>query len=527
MSLWRNALLVLALLAPIVSAETRTAASASYDDVGAAVAVAAAGDTVLVPPGTAEWTRTLVITRGILLKGAGMDKTVLVNRTPDHRCLVQYHPADYGANDPFRLTGFAFDLADNGAGFVLGVHAKKAPFTVQTCIRIDHNRFMNDSTRRNQAVWNYGAMYGVVDSNVFDNVAYPTRNAPQVGGSSWWDHFPYTFGRPDQNLCYEDNLFNGVTIVAASQFRGRYMFRYNPINLAANAHPLFDMHGNQPSGANRGAAQGMYSTFGGEMYGNLINENDHDVGLLDQRGGKVLVFYNNIVGTRRPYMKLRDEYPDSDEPTTSTQPQHVSESYYWNNRFNAEALIRTGVPGAGDAPRTATGGGADFLEDAARTFDAGYGRGVYGLSICGGRGAGEYRRIIRAEGHRLTVDAPWQVVPDATSQYRIVSDWGNVLAENRDFFNQAEPFDGTAGIGVGPLSDRPATCVPGVAYWATDQTPADLPRMVGARPAMPIAGVLYRCVAANTWEEYYRPFPYPHPLRVAGPVADTDGDGNR
>lgn len=309
MSLWTRALLALALLAPITSAETHTAASVSYDDVSAAVSATAAGDTVLVPAGSAEWTRTLTITRGIVLKGAGMDSTVIVNRTPDHRCLVTYRPADYDANDPFRLTGFTFDLASNGAGFVLGVGNKKAPFTVQTKIRVDHNRFMNDSTFKNQAIWNYGGMYGVVDSNVFDAVIYPTRNAPQVGGSSWWDHFPYTFGAMDENLCYEDNVFNGVTVVADSQFSGRYLFRYNTINVGDEAHSLFDMHGNQPSGGSRGSVGGMYSTFGGEMYGNQINAGDHGMGLLDQRGGKVLVFCNNVTTTKRPYIKVREEYP--------------------------------------------------------------------------------------------------------------------------------------------------------------------------------------------------------------------------
>ena len=143
------------------------------------------------------------------------------------------------------------------------------------------------------------------------------------------------------------------------------------------------------------------------------------------------------------------------------------------------------------------------------------------LTGCGGTGTGQFRRIIGAEGNRLTVDSPWEVAPDATSQYRIVSDWGNVLAENREFFNEAVDFDGTAGIGVGPLAARPATCAPGVAYWATDQTLADLPRMVGARPRVPLSGILYRCTAKNTGTDYYTPLPYPHPLRVTGPVADT------
>src|SRR5438034_8348679 len=43
------------------------------------------------------------------------------------------------------------------------------------------------------------------------------------------------------------------------------------------------------------------------------------------------------------------------------------------------------------------------------------------------------------------------------------------IQENRDYYNQKNPFDGTAGVGVGPLAGRPKTCTPGVAYWATDQ----------------------------------------------------------
>jgi hypothetical protein len=56
-------------------------------------------------------------------------------------------------------------------------------------------------------------------------------------------------------------------------------------------------------------------------------------------------------------------------------------------------------------------------------------------------------------------------------------------------------FTGTTGVGSGPLSGRPTTCTPGVAYWATDTS------------------TLYKCTAAgNPWIAYYTPYTYPHPL---------------
>ena len=77
------------------------------------------------------------------------------------------------------------------------------------------------------------------------------------------------------------------------------------------------------------------------------------------------------------------------------------------------------------------------------------------------------------------------------------SDFG-CITENVTFWNQKDGFDGTAGIGVGPLSARPTTCTIGVAYWATD------------------TNILYKATATNTWTAYYTPYIYPHPLRGGG-----------
>jgi hypothetical protein len=75
---------------------------------------------------------------------------------------------------------------------------------------------------------------------------------------------------------------------------------------------------------------------------------------------------------------------------------------------------------------------------------------------------------------------------------------GLVPQLNRDAWVQGASFDGTTGVGMGLLAARPATCTKGVGYWATDTK------------------TLYRAAATNTWEEYYKPYTYPHPLREEG-----------
>jgi hypothetical protein len=79
------------------------------------------------------------------------------------------------------------------------------------------------------------------------------------------------------------------------------------------------------------------------------------------------------------------------------------------------------------------------------------------------------------------------------------------LKENRDYYNETASFNGTVGVGVGPLAQRPKTCTPGVAYWATDEGEWD---STHDGPD----GQLYVCTAPNTWSLYYKPYVYPHPL---------------
>jgi hypothetical protein len=80
------------------------------------------------------------------------------------------------------------------------------------------------------------------------------------------------------------------------------------------------------------------------------------------------------------------------------------------------------------------------------------------------------------------------------------------LVQNRDWYTERAPFNGTAGVGRGPLASRPTTCSVGVAYWATDQGEWN-----SLQPGPD--GQLYKCTATNAWVLHYVPYVYPHPLQ--------------
>src|SRR5438132_12421156 len=84
------------------------AKSAALEDVKSAIASASEGDTVAVPAGTASWTSTLVITKGITLQGATSisgnlsspvvtDKTIILDDVPR-----QGHRQQQGGQPPRR-----------------------------------------------------------------------------------------------------------------------------------------------------------------------------------------------------------------------------------------------------------------------------------------------------------------------------------------------------------------------------------------------------------------------------------------
>jgi hypothetical protein len=402
------------------------AASASLANVQSAIASASVGDTVVVPAGSATWTNQLAITKGINLIGAGIGKTVITsnvllgdagNPSDKRNFLVVYEPATPATNDPFRLSGFTLDCNNVNQPVILYNYSTDYPISR---VRIDHNSL--DNSKWNSMVVK-GHVYGVVDNNVLGSVTHSYGCGPAT-----WNNVIFNFGSTDQ-IYFEYNTFNIQDTVFAGENAGRYCVRYNTFNAVGTAsgfYPLFDLHGNQ--GANSCSAM-----MGGEIYENVFNLGSNQACLFHHRGGKALCYNNTINTTGTVSLKTDEEHLDSlgDGPAInpiSGQPQHISDSYYWNNRKNGTTNVTYYVQSTTD----------------------------YGGSK------------------------------------------GLVPQHNREFWWEGGTFNGTSGVGFGLLAARPATCTTGVGYWATDTK------------------TLYRAAATNTWEEYYKPYTYPHPLREEG-----------
>ena len=141
---------------------TIRAASASRAAVGAAVAAARDGDTVLVPAGSATWTSTLTVTKNISIIGASEGQT-MISEDLSRRGNAPLISASLSHDSPpqfaysFRLSGFKFTSAnptgtpttgDNGFIKIVGAsHAGDSvkPY-VRGCVsrvRLDHLTFQS------------------------------------------------------------------------------------------------------------------------------------------------------------------------------------------------------------------------------------------------------------------------------------------------------------------------------------------------------------------------------------------------
>jgi PKD repeat protein len=172
--------------------------------------------------------------------------------------------------------------------------------------------------------------------------------------------------------------------------------------------------------------------MGVEMYENTIEAGTIGIRLLDLRGGMGLCYNNNVISSSWLDNRVREEYLDSILPPASS-PISGQPQHISNSFF-------WGNKKSGVAPANADVAIGDTVD--------------YGGST------------------------------------------GIVPREDREFWREKAVFNGTTGMGVGLLANRPTTGTLGVGYWATD------------------AKILYRWTENNRWEEYYKPYTYPHPLRI-------------
>jgi hypothetical protein len=312
------------------------AKSVSLADVSSAIASAHDGDTVVVPAGSASWTSTLTITKGITLQGASKNETVILDDIPRNQSREQ--PAKEGqlkrpgrgsilANagpmpprggpggssggailrialtprQSFRLTGFTFRC-----GSVAIANHSGAVNIKGTCpsIRLDHCHF---DQLYGSNVFVDGWLYGVIDHCTFDIRArgggpivrvFHSRWGNQPSGWGSWADPPY-FGS-EKFIFIEDNVINNRATAPErggidAGHGGRFVARYNTFN---NCNIFYH-------GSDTGVTQAYYrGTRAVEIYSNRFNATTQAVSPGQDRGGPLIWHDNTYTGPYHGGMAL-------------------------------------------------------------------------------------------------------------------------------------------------------------------------------------------------------------------------------
>ena len=459
----------------LVNAETfsctTTTASANGSAIQSAINSASAGAVICVPSGSGSGDFTLnkpVTVVGAAQRGAGTTTTT-------GRFTIT------GATGAARVTGFTFNI--------------NSYHTIEwsTGFRVDHN-IINFSPGSDFGILAYGdqntPVEGLIDNNTFKNckvVYFGSHDGAGAGNPRWSE--PLNMGTA-KALYVEDNTFN-LTDVGSynnsvdSNWGSRFVIRFNTfLNGRIEQHSL--------QGNNQRAAR-LWEIYNNTM-SNPLWKNYRPYFI---RGGTGMVFHNTSDG------KFLNNEIDID-----------------NARSSEDSIAgQLGAFGFCDGTHFPDGNmsgqqGWPCRDQIGRSTDASFWTGFGSPSPAQASAPAYFWRNTEPGG-----ETPVSRSCETAGNPRCIRQNTYHLLGNRDYYAYSSSFNGTVGIGEGPLASRPATCTTGVAYWATD---------VGewnSRNPGP-DGQLYRCAAPNTWSLYYTPYQYPHPLQAGGGGGSLPAPGN-
>ena len=331
-----TALFLFGLLAFInkIDAAILTADSCSFSHVESAISSASSGDTVIVPAGSCTWNSPLVFSKSIILKGAGIGSTVITGNINDqNNGVISYKPDETARLSDVlcRITGFTID-GDSKSNGIFVANYSATPIKK---VRIDHNNILNSGgSSAGRAIYIIGTVYGVADNNVLENFGHGMDSEGHNSGYPQWENLDRKFGS-SENFYFENNTLTATksSVFHASGHGGRYVARYNKYinNSSGSLYPVWDMHGNQPSD--------ITAAMICEVYGNDVDLKSYGGRIMDQRGGMLIQFYNKITYGSTPHINIREEYLDSKYPVDNNYLMHVTNSYYWNDRYNGQENV--------------------------------------------------------------------------------------------------------------------------------------------------------------------------------------------
>ena len=272
----------------LAGATTINANSASQSDVAAAVASAADGDTVTIPGGTASWTRTLQVKRGITIQGAGVGVTIIKDNVASGQLISMTVPAGLTS----RVTGIEFQ--DGGHGGRGGYANNPGLVNAQCADQRNGAQFRFDHNKWNDVFGDVGVdtILGVADHNTFISNGrgsfsiYANHYDGQPNGYDYSWHDPCNFG--SANFFFiEDNTFTNTNatnqaFITDAVAGARFVIRHN----TSTGYRTGD-HGTDSVGRQRGSR--CYEVYNNTMDGANLNKY-----IGGSRASTVLIHDNTI-----------------------------------------------------------------------------------------------------------------------------------------------------------------------------------------------------------------------------------------
>lgn len=315
-------IVAIALLFPSLKANAAivNAASTSYADVKTAYDAASPGDTVQIPAGSSSWDTTLLLDKAIILQGAGIDVTTLINgkvNAGNGDYIVQINPATIADNPYIEVTAITFDC--NSEGGAITIRAEDVTYAYFN-FRIHGNKLKDslDDDDSYMCIRAKGDCFGLIDNNQFVNNYYDFKLFGDDQNS--WDNYPGPDNMGSVNFLYiENNTSTGADFFISTSGEGaRWVYRYNTTDVATITG-ILDAHGNTQNDG----------VVGYEVYENVFTNGTSGT-MVDMRGGVGLV-YNNDWQMSAGKIQIREEdcYVNSNCDYPGEDP--ITDTYIWNN----------------------------------------------------------------------------------------------------------------------------------------------------------------------------------------------------
>jgi hypothetical protein len=479
------------------------AASVSQADVQAALNLAVAGDTVIIPAGSATWCTAgaIGVPTGVKLFGSGIDVTVIN---------VSINCGSYTSGMIYVNTNATFGYATiNGQG------SNRTTFVGNgNGFRVTNIKY-NGTAGEGYFLYGNGA-YGLLDNCIINGGAGNTELIFTRGPGNAWQT-PPTFGT-DQAVYVEDCVFGGSGYVSDFNSNAKGVVRFCTIT-AVNK---IDTHG---IASNTPPRSGRHT----EIYRNNFTSNYNYATRIEMRGGSGIIFDNAMPNVIGPFgwFFLRDYAYETSWPNFGNVVQTLY-NYPVGDQIGTGQDITidaTAIP-PGRMVRIATVGNTNYTTIGAANNNI----GTQFVATGPASGTGTVTTTPAAT-------EPFYLINNTAALYNGSTDWtltfrpvpqtaidlyrtqtgnpsatynmGDVIMADRDYFKQTvgTVFNGSSGVGRGTKSQMLAITPSktGVGFWVTDEGTWN--KTPGGEQ-----GQLYTW-SGSAWNLYYTPYTYPHPLR--------------